>query len=471
MALRRAFRIIVVLLACLLVGGLAAAPRAGAGSTALRAGLGYRLPGGDFVGFYLTSAGTKVYCLDPRKAEPSGIVLRPVHRYPGTTAAATAELAYALARWGDAGSAWSAAVESQVLNTLAGNTADVGRRAEVLAPSVAARVAVHVAAARRWHGPYSLHVRVARALGPGQSGHGTAWVVAATGQRVPGLTLDLTARAAAVPARVHTGADGRARFRYSVTGAGEVRITATAVGLAGTSILASRPASYQQHMITGRPLMRTSGSTTFQRRPNAFAHRYACTTTCDGRPSVSLTGCAPPSRYPSRLEYLAGDHLHSVLFAASATRRCATITLTLRDGDRVTAAWRYRIGGGWSRAVPLPGAFTVDCPPVPAVAVALSYDCARAWVRIALADIGAAGSWTPLVNHTRHRLMLIIGGAVNRHIAAGPGQSAIFTATADCSAPLTYTAQAAVQRSGGGYNYGPVAAVTTPGPSAPAAGR
>ena len=50
-SLRRALLVLLVLVLAVLTGG--AASPAAAGSSPLRAGLGYRLAGGDFVGFYL----------------------------------------------------------------------------------------------------------------------------------------------------------------------------------------------------------------------------------------------------------------------------------------------------------------------------------------------------------------------------------------------------------------------------------
>lgn len=468
MPLRRALRLVVVLLGCLLAAGLASAPPADARSGGLRPGLGYRLSGGDFVGFYVTADGTKVYCLDPREAEPATVSLARLTRYPGTSRTVTAELAYALARWGDARSMWSAAVESQVVNTLVGNGTDVRRRAASLPSSIAARVAAHVRLARRLHGPYVVHVSVPRAPAPGQSGHGRVWVTSAAGHRVPDVRLALRANAAgAVAAQVHTGADGQATFSYSVVGVGDVRITATASNLPSTAILASRPESYQQHMVTAASGVVERASTSFAHRPNAFTYRYACTSACEGRPSVSLRACAPASTYASRIEYRIGDRTRTVAYPARSQRSCRTVTLTLHDGDHVMGVWRYRIHGRWTRAVAAGGTFTVDCPAVPPVAVSLTYDCAKASVRIALADPGSDGTWTPLVNRSRHAMLLIIGGAAAQRIRAGSGQTAVFTASAVCGAPVTYTAQAAVQRSNGEYNSGPIASITTPGPAAP----
>src|SRR3954470_13312662 len=55
-------------------------PTSAAASQQLRPGKGYAAADGDFVGFYLTSGGTKVYCLSPRKTLPSAVSLGPLSR-------------------------------------------------------------------------------------------------------------------------------------------------------------------------------------------------------------------------------------------------------------------------------------------------------------------------------------------------------------------------------------------------------
>ena len=84
---------------------------------------------------------------------------------------------------------------------------------------------------------------------------------------------------------------------------------------------------------------------------------------------------------------------------------------------------------------------------------------------IGLAKLGPNGTWTPLVNTSKHRMVLVIGGAKQLRIFARHGKTAMFTASASCDSPTTYTAQAGVQRANGQYNYGLRASVTTPGPA------
>jgi hypothetical protein len=89
-------------------------------------------------------------------------------------------------------------------------------------------------------------------------------------------------------------------------------------------------------------------------------------------------------------------------------------------------------------------------------------------VTIALANMGKHGTWTPLVNPSKHKMVLVIGGATTQRIYAKHGKTAIFTAHASCKSPRTYTWQAGVRRHNGKYNYGPKGSITTPGPASAA---
>lgn len=469
---RHRSRIGLLLALAALVATMVVAPgtRTASASSAhsMRAGLGYRLSGGDFVGFY-RSGGRLIYCIRPAKAAPRTVSLSVAARVPGTSRVQTAELSYALSRWGWATTSFQAAVESQVLNTLVGNTAAVGRRAAHLSHSIAIRVADHVRAARTLRGPYSVEVAAPQALLPGQSAVGSVRVRSGTGRYLVGTTVTLRATAnALVPRSARTDAHGVARFRYSVTGIGEVRLRAAAAGLPGGTARVSRPHSYEQLMVASGPVTTASGSTSFRQSVTGFSHRYACTTSCDGRPRAVLGACAASGRYPSRIEFQVGRRLTLTLtFSGRPVRVCRALAVALHDGERVTASWRFLTPHGLTRPVAAAGRFVVDCPPVPAVAVSVVYDCAKASVTIALAHpASSTRGWTPLINRTRHRMLLIVGGAVTKRIAADPGRSAVFSTSVRCDTSMRYTARAAIERADHGLNLGPIASVITPGRAA-----
>ena len=438
-----------------------AGPSSAAASGQPHQGKGYSVGGGDFVGYYVTPAGTKVYCLSPRKALPTSITLHTAARYAGVSKTASRQLAYALSRWGDAPSSTAAAAESQLVNTIVGNGSDVARRAAQLPKSVASFVSAHLALTRRptVRTTPGSHARGA-APGPGQHWHRRHHL----GRRSPRERRDGAAEQQqerlGAPKRITTDSKGVGRFTYRATDVGEVHIKAIAIDLPSTAVQVNKPAPSQQHMVSPVSVVRSQGSASFRKSPSGFSHSYACTTTCDGKPATTLTACAPASSRDSRIGFHYEGKTVYLSFAHSTKAVCKSLSVTTRDGDRVTAGWQYKTSHGWSAVLPAAGTFVVDCPPAPPVGVSMTYDCTTAAVTIGLAKVGPHGTWTPLVNTTAHRMVLVINGT--QRIYADHNKSAVFTASATCGSHTTYTAQAGVQRANGQYNYGLVSSVTTP---------
>ena len=443
--------VLTVVAGALVAATVGLAPPGSAAPAALRPEAGYHLPGGDFAGFYVTRSGAKVYCIDPGKRAPSTVALRPITRYRGMTRRTADQLAYALSSWGNARTRAQAAAESQLVNTIVGNAAAVRRRSAGLPRAVRRTVAAHLRLVRARSGPYTLQVR-ARTAAPGQTATGTATLVSGTRVGVPGTVVRLRGSGnVAVPAAVRTGARGSASFRYTVTGAGPVRIDAGVSGLAPARFTGTHPAAGRQRMVTWAPAVSATAQLVFQARPGAFTHNYQCSTTCDGHPRTTLRACAAPSTYASRIVYRAGARAAALDFPAGTRTRCRSIVLVLIDQDRVTAAWMFHGPHGWTPQVAAAGTFVVDCPPVPPVEVSLRYDCTRGAFAAAVA--GRPG----------HPVVLIVSGAAARRVPAGATDVARFTASVQCGTTQTYGVQAGVQRADGTWNYGPVARVVTPG--------
>lgn len=452
---------IITLLACLLGGLVVAAggESATASPNTVRAGLG-RHSGGDFIGYYLTRDGTKVYCMNPRKGTPTTVSLRTVGRYPGLTAAASNALSFALATWGNARTRDAAAVESQVVNTLAGNHGDVARRNRHLPTSLRRLVSAHVSTARAMRGPYLLRVTTPASPLPGGSAVGRISLVSATSKPVAGAHVVLRATSnARLPGSVRLDRRGSASFRYSVTDVGGVRVSATAAGLPAAAVRISDPRPGQQRLAAPSARVTAHAASAFQGTVSGFAHRYTCTSDCAGRPALSLSACAPASRTASRIVYRIGARVVVTTFPAASQRRCLAATATAPDRSAVTATWQFNTGRGWSRPVTAGGAFVVDCPAPAAVTVNMVSDCTRASVTIGLARPGLA---TPAPNTSSRRAVLTISGSRSARVYALPGRPATWSASMPCGAHQTLTFRSGVQRLDGTWNYSRAASVITP---------
>lgn len=417
----------------------------------------------DFVGFYkalVDGTWTKVYCIRPASAEPAAVSLRTINRLPQTSRAVTSELAETLAAHGDARTLVQAAAVSQALNEEVGNHRAVVRRAQWLPDRVQALADRYVTEAREQRGPIRLAIELPRSPLPGRSASGTVAISSATGPVRGTVALTHTANVT-TPDELTVGRSGRARFRYDTVGGGAVHIAATA-RVAPTTLRASDPAAGEQLMVGWSAPVTVRASATYEATGPGISYRYACSSECAGRPVVTLRACAPPNHYRSRITFWLGDTVRRMVFDAASTRTCRSLRLRLADGTSVSASWRYLTPRGWSRALPASGAFVVDCPAPPPVAVAVSLACTRAWVSATLGT-ERAGTLRRLVNRTSHRMVLIVSGAASGRYVVLPGtQATVHTFRVLCGTGASVTLRSGVQRSDGSYNYSDPVQVALP---------
>lgn len=418
----------------------------------------------DFVGFYrayVAGRWVKVYCVSPARRAPTAIRLHVTARVAGTSRTVTRQLAETLAAHGNAQTAAQAEAVSQALNREIGNRAAVRRRATYLPRRVDALAARYVDEARRQHGPYRLALRLGSSPLPGQSGTGTVTLRSALGAPVAHDVMLAHTSNVATPRLVRTDRTGRASFRYATTFGGAVHITASA-RLLPTTVRASGPAPGTQRMLTWAPPAPVHANATYQGSGPGISHRYACTSTCDGHPRVTVSACAPADHYPSRISFWVGDTTHRLFFPAARGRVCKSWNTVLADGVTVSATWEYRTPSGWTRRLPASGWFTVDCPAAPPVAVNLGYDCQHATLSAVLGNV-RGGALVPLHNTSTHRMVLVLAGAATgRYVLAPKATATVHTVPLACGTRAVVTVRSGVQRGSGGYNYG--AAVEVRGP-------
>ncbi|MEU7230073.1 MSCRAMM family protein [Streptomyces chrestomyceticus] len=111
----------------------------------------------------------------------------------------------------------------------------------------------YLAEARRYAGPYELHVRPE--VQQATAGHKVTVTLDVTaklsGQKVPGVAVDVNAGSA--HGRVTTGSDGRAQWHFSPSEAGKATVTASAAGLPGAQLKTLLPhdARAQRMLLAG----------------------------------------------------------------------------------------------------------------------------------------------------------------------------------------------------------------------------
>ena len=462
-------RLLATVSAAVAVGAAPLVPTHGASARAERQlvpGLGVWSPARtDFVGFYramVNGTWTKVYCVRPDGAAPTTLSLRTVARLPGTAREVTRQLAQTLAAHGDAHTRIRAAAVSQALNYEIGNHRAVRRRAAWLPDRVQALADRYVAQARALHGPYRLAIDLPRSPLPGRSARGTLSLRSAVGPAAGTVVLRHTANVT-TPDEVQIGRSGRARFRYDTVGGGPVHLAATA-RVAPTTVRVSSPEAGEQLMLSWSAPETVRATASYQATGPGITYRYSCSSECDGRPTVTLRACAPASRYDSKITFWLADGVRrGIGFAAATTRSCASIAVRLADGTSVSATWQYRTPNGWTRRLPAAGAFVVDCPAPPPIAVAVSLTCVRSAIAATLGSTQPDGTLDRMVNRTSHRMVLAVSGAVSgRYVLAPHTRAAVHAFRIPCGTGTTVTLRAGVQRTNGTYNYGNPMTVALP---------
>lgn len=445
------------------VSGRTQEATAAAGS--VRPGLGVWIAGHtDFVGYYIATVGgqtVKVYCVSPSRRAPTRIGLTTVARLGGSSTTVTRRLAQTLSAHGNAATAGQAEAVSQALNYEIGNRADVARRARYLSPAVHALARRYVAEASRARGPYTLSLHLPTAPLPGQSGRGTVTLRGPGGGRSATVRLASSANVA-TPATLRTDRAGHGSFSYRSTGGGAAHIDASVRGLPPITVRTSSGTPDRQRMLTWSPPVATHATARYSARAPGFSDRYECSSVCDGHPSVTVTACTPGGTVPSRISYRYGALTHRVYFPARTERQCRTWTTVMADGMPVSASWQFHTVRGWTAPVPAAGSFTVDCPAVPPVALALGLDCRTASL---IAGLGrqVQGRITPVRNVTRHPMVLVLEGAVTGRFPVAPGATATTHSFAlACGSAGTVTVRAGIARADGAYNYGPRTMVVLP---------
>lgn len=417
----------------------------------------------DFVGYYrayVNGHWLKVYCVSPDRRVPLHVTLRTVSSLPAANAATTRLLAETLSAHGNAQTATEAEAVSQALNEEIDNSDAVARRAKYLSKAVRDLAARYVAEAHARRGPYTLSLHLPASPAPGLSWTGTVRLHSAAG----GIAETIALRGSSnvkTPSSVRTNRTGTAFFPYRTLGGGLARVTATA-RVAPTRLQASTADRSTQVMLTWTPRAVVRAGDVYQPRVPSFTHHYSCTSECAGRPRVTLTTCAPANGYPSRITYWLGREAHRFDFAAAEQRVCRSWQVRIADRVSVSARWRYRTPHGWTAPITAEGAFVVDCPAAPPVAVQLSYNCTYARLSAVLGRLHD-GQLVPVRNSTRHTMVLEMTGWVSGRFELRPGATAVrHTIPFACGSAGAVTFRGGVQRAQGGYNYGPAAGVSLP---------
>ena len=193
-------------------------------------------------------------------------------------------MAYALWEYGRSNSPNRQAAVMLYVHGLMGDGAPGEADPGAIGPSVEALVARITRDAARFHGPYRLELEVPGGLKAGNAATGTARIISAEGNAVPGALIELDGSGArGLPGAVRTDANGVATFTFTPTSGDGVSIDARSESIASTLPRIFRPTA-------GR------SARNGQRLAAAASQRVSATATqVSTRATISISTTAFPS--------------------------------------------------------------------------------------------------------------------------------------------------------------------------------
>lgn len=200
-----------------------------------------------------------------------------------------------------------------------------------------------------------------------------------------------------------TNSHGQVPFTGKVTTIGEYRIDALLEGATSKAVLISHPTRGHQKLAIWVPNKETAHGSTHNHGVTAPASIVAtCGTNCHGQAPVTVTKKNECGGAPQRLfTYVNGRVKFTVDVAACAT---AKRTFTGDDNDRVIAKVCYldHVGGTCQTAQVTVGTYTVVCPPWPKVTITTVCDCDKASSRVTFTGPAGTRGYKGTVNVNGH---------------------------------------------------------------------
>jgi hypothetical protein len=220
-------------------------------------------------------------------------------------------------------------------------------------------------------GPVKVTATVAAKPKPG--GTGVVEVKAlGNGRPLAGQPIRWTVTGArTVSSSATTRSDGTASMRLAWDGAKALQVSADVTSPEWRKAIYSTPTTgKRQHLVRGSISVMSTARVGYDATLGATITQD-CSTTCDGRPPVTLAAEAGATDTQWRLNDLA-DHGKQLATLDVKAGTKGSKTFTGADGQKLQPYYRVRVGKGWSawRAAGKP--FNVVCPPWPAI----SLDCA-----------------------------------------------------------------------------------------------
>jgi hypothetical protein len=342
--------------------------------------------GHEWMGSYSVDGSPQGYCIDYGKSTPAVRAWSDVRAIAGLPADRAMRISYVLSKWGNARTNTQAAAANATINILIGNASfnadwrssyvpQLNKKDRAVVPMVARMVAESAAL----RGPYTMTGVVTKTAAVGGSAQVRFTVLSAARKPIAGLPIAIRLAnalpAAALP-RV-TAANGTATVNLVPSAPGAVTATATgALVQTGVLRLSTPPSAPVQRIV--------SAATTSVPARAAVAFRtafpvqkltaaMACSGDCAGAPPINVSATNSSARNALQVFVIVDGKTVPGKVLTLAPGKAGTFAVTVKDGNKVSLAYRWQNGKAWTRFIAYGTAVVVDCPP--AAQVDFTVDC------------------------------------------------------------------------------------------------
>jgi hypothetical protein len=345
--------------------------------------------GHEWMGSYSIDGRPQSYCIDYGKATPRAVGYANVRTVPGWTAERAARISYILSKWGDARTNTTAAAVNASINLLIGNaafTADwkssYSKQLAKKDPKVNPLVSRMLDESYNLRGPYKIGVKVTRTAAVGGTAQARISVLSARNKPIANapiaFRLGNAMPAKALPRR--TAANGTAVADLVPSAPGNVKVSVTVSALTQTGVIrlshASAP-NVQRTASSAAATVSASGAAQFASTYPAQALKASmvCTQDCLGAPPVKVSATNASARNKLQVFLVVDGKTVPGKVLTLAPGKAGSFSQVVRDGQKVSMAYRWQQGKAWTRFIAYGTAVVVECPPSPDVDFTVDCPC------------------------------------------------------------------------------------------------
>ena len=387
--------------------------------------------GHEWMGSWAVDGSAPGYCIDYGKTTPAVRAWSNVRSIAGLSADQNLRISYVLSKWGSTATNTGGAAVNATINLLLKNAAfaadwkssyvpQLNKRDRAVVPLVNRMVAESAAL----RGPYTMTGKVISSAKVGDTGQVRFTVLSAAHKPIVGLPLRISLTNA-LPARAlpkATSANGTATVDLVPSAPGAVKASATG-GLIQTGVLRlSTPtaAPVQRLVSAAAPRAAATATAAFSSAfpTQTITAAMACTGDCAGAPPVNVSAKNASARNTLQVFVVVDGRTVPGKVLTLKPGKAGKLAVTVKDGNRVSLAYRWQTAAGWTRFFPYGSAVVIDCPPAAKVDFTVDCPCDGA-VTATVRDAN--------VSRYAHVITVEVPGRAARSVTVPAGKTAALT--------------------------------------------